>query len=147
VSYCPAIIRVFGYFWIGLINHLKIQPKNIFTLIKTVYYKSLCGVADRTFWPFVGQLCLGLTRFIVWRSIMRGAMENVTRMALQEMIVAHANESRFGYVLSEEGMRELIDTLYEFFETSRNLKAAGDRFIQQGLEAPGARANQGRFGR
>ena len=78
---------------------------------------------------------------------MRGAMENVTRMALQEMIVAHANESRFGYVLSEEGMRELIDTLYEFFETSRNLKAAGDRFIQQGLEAPGARANQGRFGR
>jgi hypothetical protein len=81
------------------------------------------------------------------RHIMRGAMESVTRMALQEMIVAHSNESRFGYVLSPEGMRELIDTLYEFFETSRSLKAAGDRFIQQGLEAPGARASQGRFGR
>ena len=78
---------------------------------------------------------------------MRGAMERVTRMALQEMIVAHSNESRFGYVLSPEGMRELIYTLYEFFETSRSLKAAGDRFIQQGLEAPGARATSGRFGR
>jgi hypothetical protein len=78
---------------------------------------------------------------------MRGAMENVTRMALQEMIIAHTNESRFGYVLSSDGLRELIDTLYEFFETSRSLKAAGDRFIQQGLEAPGARAAQGRVGR
>lgn len=61
---------------------------------------------------------------------MRGAMESVTRLALQEMIVAHANQSRFGYVLSEDGMRDLIDTLYEFFETSRNLKSAGDRMLQ-----------------
>ena len=61
---------------------------------------------------------------------MRGAMESVTRMALQEMIAAHANPSKFGYVLSEDGMRELVDTLYEFFETSRSLKSAGDRMIQ-----------------
>jgi hypothetical protein len=78
---------------------------------------------------------------------MRGAMESVTRMALEEMIVAHANESRFGYVLSQEGMRELVDTLYEFFETSRSLKAAGDRLIQQGMQPPGARAGNGRLGR
>lgn len=51
-------------------------------------------------------------------------------MALQEMITAHANPSKFGYVLSEDGLRDLIDTLYEFFETSRNLKSAGDRMIQ-----------------
>jgi hypothetical protein len=60
----------------------------------------------------------------------RGAMESVTRMALQEMITAHASTSKFGYILSEDSMGELIDTLYEFFETSRNLKAAGDRMIQ-----------------
>ena len=63
---------------------------------------------------------------------MRGAMESVTRMALQEMIAAHANKSRFGYLLSDEGMQDLIDTLYEFFETSRSLKSAGDRMLQQG---------------
>lgn len=61
---------------------------------------------------------------------MRGAMESVTRMALQEMITSHANPSKFGYVLSEDGMRDLIDTLYEFFETSRSLKSAGDRMVQ-----------------
>lgn len=63
---------------------------------------------------------------------MRGTMESVTRMALQEMIASHANQSKFGYVLSEDGMRDLIDTLYEFFETSRSLKSAGDRMIQGG---------------
>ena len=78
---------------------------------------------------------------------MRGAMESVTRMAIEEMIVAHTNESRFGYVLSQEGMRELVDTLYDFFETSRSLKAAGDRMMQQGMQAPGARAGTGPRGR
>jgi hypothetical protein len=73
---------------------------------------------------------------------MRGAMESVTRMALEEMIVGHSNESRFGHVISQDGMRQLVDTLYEFFETSRNLKSAGDRLIGQGTQAPGARASQ-----
>jgi len=74
----------------------------------------------------------------------RGAMESVTRMALQEMIVSHANESRFGYVLSEDGMRDLIDTLYEFFETSRSLKSAGDRMLQQGTTNSNARVANSR---
>jgi hypothetical protein len=78
---------------------------------------------------------------------MRGAMESVTRMALQEMIISHANQSRFGYVLSEEGMKELIDTLYDFFETSRSLKSAGDRMLQHGLEVPATKAGNGRMGR
>lgn len=67
---------------------------------------------------------------------MRGAMESATRMALEEMITSHANQSKFGFVLSQDAMRDLVDTLYEFFETSRNLKAAGDRVIQQGIQAP-----------
>ena len=75
---------------------------------------------------------------------MRGAMESVTRMALEEMIIGHSNESRFGHVLSQEGLRQLVDTLYEFFETSRNPKSAGDRLMGQGAQAPGARATTGR---
>lgn len=79
---------------------------------------------------------------------MRGAMENATRMALEEMIVAHANQSRFGYVISPDGLRGLVDTLYEFFETSRSLKAAGDRLIQQSLQSPQpARVPAGRLNR
>ena len=78
---------------------------------------------------------------------MRGAMESVTRMALEEMIASHSKESRFGYVLSEDNMRELVDTLYEFFETSRSLKAAGDRMLQQGPQTQGARSTSGRMGR
>ena len=63
---------------------------------------------------------------------MSGTMEHITKMALAEMIQNHARESKFGFVLSDEGYRGLIDTLYEFFETSRSLKSAGDRMMQQG---------------
>jgi hypothetical protein len=77
---------------------------------------------------------------------MRG-MESVTRLALQEMIAAHANQSRFGYVLSEDGMRDLIDTLYEFFETSRNLKSAGDRMLQNSSPVVGYKTRPDRPGR
>ncbi len=66
---------------------------------------------------------------------MRGAMESATRMALEEMITSHASQSKFGFVLSPESMRGLVDTLYEFFETSRTLKAAGDRMIQHGIQS------------
>lgn len=78
---------------------------------------------------------------------MRGAMESVTRLALQEMIVAHANQSRFGYVLSEDGMHDLIDTLYEFFETSRNLKSAGDRMLQNASSVVNYKTKPDRAGR
>ena len=48
---------------------------------------------------------------------MAGTMENITKMALAEMIQNHSTASRFGYVLSDDGYQGLIDTLYEFFET------------------------------
>lgn len=63
-------------------------------------------------------------------------VENVTRMALEEMVLARASESRFGYILSEDGFRLLMDDLYEFFETSRSLKAAGDRFLRKATTQP-----------
>ena len=67
---------------------------------------------------------------------MAGTMENITKMALAEMIQNHSTASRFGYVLSDDGYQGLIDTLYEFFETSRSLKSAGDRMMTQGPSAP-----------
>lgn len=66
---------------------------------------------------------------------MVGQMENITKMALAEMIQSHSQESKFGYVLSDEGCKNLIDTLYEFFETARSLKSAGDRFMSVGTTA------------
>jgi hypothetical protein len=67
-------------------------------------------------------------------------------MALEEMIMKHAGQSRFGYVLSPDAMRDLVDTLYEFIETTRTLKAAGDRMIQHGVpSASAARSSQGRL--
>jgi hypothetical protein len=70
---------------------------------------------------------------------MQRMVENITRMALEEMVLTHAAESKFGYVISEEGFRLLVDDLYEFFETSRALKAAGDRFLRKTTEVPRSR--------
>lgn len=64
---------------------------------------------------------------------MAGHMENITKMAIAEMIQNNASESKFGYILSDEGYQSLIETLYEFFETSRSLKSAGDRMMSQGV--------------
>lgn len=70
---------------------------------------------------------------------MSRTMENITKMALAEMIQTHATASKFGIVLTDEGYRGLIDTLYEFFETSRSLKSAGDRMLSQGSATPAPR--------
>lgn len=67
---------------------------------------------------------------------MAGTMENITKMALVEMIQNHATQSRFGYVLSDERCSALVETLYEFFETSRSLKSAGDRMLSHGPTPP-----------
>jgi hypothetical protein len=69
---------------------------------------------------------------------MAGAFEIATRAAIAEIIQAHAQPSKFGYVLSQEGFETLTRELYDLLVTSRNLKAAGDRFIQGG-PAPAAR--------
>jgi hypothetical protein len=66
---------------------------------------------------------------------MAGQLENITKLALTEMIQSHAKESKFGYVLSSDGFDDLVDKLYEFFETSRSLKTAGDRYISGGTSS------------
>ena len=63
---------------------------------------------------------------------MRGAFESVTRVAIEEIIKGHAQPSKFGFVLTAEGFEELTNDLFEFLQTSRTLKAAGDRLIAGG---------------
>ncbi len=64
---------------------------------------------------------------------MSGQMEHITKMALAEMIQNNSRQSKFGLILTDDGYKSLIDTLYEFFETSRSLKSAGDRMMSQGV--------------
>lgn len=65
---------------------------------------------------------------------MAGAFESATRVAIQEIIRKHGQESKFGMVLSQEGFESVCDDLFELLQTSRSLKAAGDRFIAQQLD-------------
>lgn len=60
---------------------------------------------------------------------MAGAFEHATRAAIEEMIQTHAQESKFGYVLSQESFKDLAGAFYDLLMTSRTLKSAGDRFL------------------
>lgn len=71
-----------------------------------------------------------------------GAFEIATRAAIAEIIQTHAQTSKFGYVLSQEGFESLTRELYDLLVTSRNLKAAGDRFINGSPAAPRTGATQ-----
>lgn len=66
---------------------------------------------------------------------MAGAFESVTRVAIQEIIRKHSQESKFGMVLSQEGFESACDDLFELLQTSRSLKAAGDRFMAQQFDS------------
>jgi hypothetical protein len=63
---------------------------------------------------------------------MAGPFEHVARVAIAEIIQNHAKESKFGYLLTKESFKSLCDDLHTLLMTSRNLKSAGDRFIQSG---------------
>lgn len=60
---------------------------------------------------------------------MAGAFEIATRAAIEELIQAHSQPSKFGYLLTQEGAQELADSLYDLLLTSRSLKSAGDRML------------------
>ncbi|MCX6110979.1 MAG: hypothetical protein NTZ90_15395 [Proteobacteria bacterium] len=63
---------------------------------------------------------------------MAGAFEAATKTALEEMIQAHAQASKFGYILSPDGLQDLVAEIYGLIVTSRSLKAAGDRLMSGG---------------
>lgn len=60
---------------------------------------------------------------------MAGPFETATKAAIEEIIRAHAQSSKFGYVLSSDGFDRLTADLFALLQTSRNLKSAGDRFL------------------
>ncbi|MBC7661320.1 MAG: hypothetical protein H7249_16620 [Chitinophagaceae bacterium] len=64
---------------------------------------------------------------------MAGAFEIATKSAIRELILNSVHESRFGYVLSPDSLEVLNEQIFDLFVTSRNLKAAGDKFLAQGL--------------
>ena len=67
---------------------------------------------------------------------MAGAFESVTRVAIEEIILAHAKQSKFGWLLTPESFRELTTDIHQLLLTSRNLKSAGDRMIAASVAPP-----------
>lgn len=60
---------------------------------------------------------------------MAGIFETATKEAIREILLSAMHESRFGYVLSPDNLDTLNDQIYDLFLTSRNLKAAGDKYL------------------
>jgi hypothetical protein len=77
---------------------------------------------------------------------MAGAFETATRAAIAEIIQTHAQESKFGFILTRDGLQDLTNDLFDLLLTSRNLKSAGDRFLQT-AGAPGGVQGQAPGGR
>ncbi len=69
---------------------------------------------------------------------MPGPFEAATRAAIEELIQNHGQESKFGYVLTHENSKKLIDALFQLLQTSRSLKSAGDRMLTGGMAPPSA---------
>lgn len=67
---------------------------------------------------------------------MAGAFEVATRAAIEELIQMHAQPSKFGYILTHDGSRALVESLYDLLVTSRSLKSAGDKFLSGAIPPP-----------
>jgi putative AlgH/UPF0301 family transcriptional regulator len=70
---------------------------------------------------------------------MPGPFEGATRAAIEELIQNHAQESKFGLILTRDSFQDLVGDLYALLVTSRSLKAAGDRLLSGGPVALGNR--------
>lgn len=67
---------------------------------------------------------------------MPGTFENVTKVAIEEIIKSHTSASKFGYIMSEEALMELVSDFFNLLLTSRSLKTAGDRMLKGGTMQP-----------
>ena len=57
---------------------------------------------------------------------MAGPFESATRVAIENIIQAHAQPSKFGYILTREGMTDLTDDLFNLLLTSRSVVAQSE---------------------
>ena len=62
-------------------------------------------------------------------SMSEGIFEKITKSALKEIVLKYAWESKYGYLVSNEELEELINDLYMFVKNSRDLKDSGDKFL------------------
>ncbi len=69
---------------------------------------------------------------------MQHMFENVTKMALEEIVLKHAKEGKFGYLLTNESFAEMIEHLNEFFMASRAMKSRGDQVMHGAKSATSA---------
>ena len=60
--------------------------------------------------------------------------QQASRVALRDAITRHSRQAKLGHFLSEEALDQVIEDLMELFETSRQLRMAGDRFTRQQSE-------------
>lgn len=67
---------------------------------------------------------------------MASTFANVARVAIDEMLRKHLKVSKFGYFIGDEELAALTDEFLGFLETSRSLKAAGDRFMSGASPGP-----------
>ena len=55
--------------------------------------------------------------------------EQTTKVALEEIVKEGCDQGKFGYFLSEESLQEIVEQLYGFLLTSRELKSSGDMIL------------------
>ena len=67
---------------------------------------------------------------------MASVFESATKAALEEILQDRLHDSRHGYVMTKEGYKDTIESLYAFFKASRHLKEAGDKLIGSGPKRP-----------
>lgn len=65
---------------------------------------------------------------------MSSPFEVAARVAIEEIILDHADASKFGYFLSKDSVKTLTNDLYDLLKTSRSLKSLGDRMMQGGAD-------------
>lgn len=65
---------------------------------------------------------------------MQKMFEDVTKMALEEIVLTHSKETKFGLLLTPESYKSLVGRLHEFFLVSRSMKSQGDKLLGPGPE-------------
>jgi len=60
---------------------------------------------------------------------MASTFEIATRAAIEEILMNNVQETKFGYILTKESVRDFSNDIFDLFLTSRNLKTAGDRLM------------------
>lgn len=60
---------------------------------------------------------------------MANIFEQSTRVALEEIILKNSLESKFGRFINQDQLETMKDDLLSLLINSRNLRAAGDRFL------------------